>query len=76
MVCCNFGDLPSNKLDVEEMKVKVDKSLEAVNSLARKVAMDREAVEKASREIAHIDARLAVLKKGMLQNSPSLDPWP
>ena len=75
MVYCNRGDLPNNNLDVEEMKVRVDKSFEIVSSLARKVAMDREAVEKASREIAHIDARLAVLKKDMLKGSFSFDPW-
>ena len=76
MVCCYGGDSPDNKLVAEEMKVKVDKSFEVVNILAERVAVDREAVEEASREIAHIDARLAVLKKNMLQNSSSLDPGP
>ena len=76
MVYCHRGGLPNDNLDVEEMKVRVDKSSEVVSNLARKVAIDREAVEKACREIVHIDARLAVLKKDMLKGSFSFDPWP
>ena len=74
MVHCHRGDLPSDNLDVEEMKARVDKSSEIVSSLAMKVAMDREVVEKAFREIVLIDARLAVLKKNMLEGSFSVDP--
>ena len=46
----------------------LDKTLEVVNSVTRRVARNREAMEKAKREIADIDARLAILRKKLLQD--------
>lgn len=74
MVYCHRGGLPSDNLDVEEMKARVDKSSENVIRLAKKVAIDREVAEKAFLEIVVIDARLAVLKKNILEDFLSVDP--
>ena len=74
MVHCHRGGLPSDNLDVEEMKARVDKSSENVIRLAKKVAIDREVAEKAFLEIVVIDARLAVLKKNILEDFLSVDP--
>ena len=74
MVHCHRGGLPSDNLDVEEMKARVDKSSENVIRLAKKVAIDREVAEKAFLEIVIIDARLAVLKKNILEDFLSVDP--
>ena len=74
MVYCHRGGLPSDNLDVEEMKARVDKSSENVIRLAKKVAIDREVAEKAFLEIVIIDARLAVLKKNILEDFLSVDP--
>ena len=74
MVYCHRGGLPSDNLDVEEMKARVDKSSENVIRLAKKVAIDREVAEKAFLEIVIIDARLAVLKRNILEDFLSVDP--
>ena len=74
MVYCHRGGSPSDNLDVEEMKARVDKSSESVIRLAKKVAIDREVAEKAFLEIVIIDARLAVLKKNILEDFLSVDP--
>ena len=67
MYSCDF------ELVATTIKADLDKTLEIVNSVTRRVARNREAMEKAKREIADIDARLAMLRKKLLQDLSVLD---
>ena len=51
----------------------LDKTLEVVNSVTRRVARNREALEEVRREVSDIDARLAMLRKKLLQDMSVLN---
>ena len=55
------------------IKADLDKTLEVVNSVTRRVARNREALEEVRQEVSDIDARLAMLRKKLLQDMSVLD---
>ena len=51
----------------------LDKTLEVVSSVTRRIARNREALEEVRREVLDIDARLAMLRKKLLQDMSVLN---
>ena len=61
------------ELVATKIKADLDKTFEVVNSVTRRIARNREALEEVRREVLNIDARLAMLRKKLLQDMSVLD---